>query len=523
MWKWAAILILCAPSFGATVYVSQSGGSLSCGADGTQTTTALASVTWTAGNTYKICGTLTNAMTVGASGSSGNLITVYFETGAKINLGVCGSSGCLNVAGKSFVLIDGGPTCGWVNQALVSCNGQIEASSSGTSFGNGGTSSFTVVADGCSNCEIRNLEIGPTYIHNSLSDSPSGDFRAVANLTGTGATSYHIHNNVIHDTSSAVVFVPNGAGVSGFEFDHNAIYNMNSGTDISNNNNGTITGGLVHDNHYYNTSGWDTTGCAQHHNSMHAFAFTTSNSGIQFYNNLIDGNWGGCPTSELFYEGSGSINNSCIVYNNIFIATYTQENNGVVSISCGGSGNLFANNTVIGDFQSGDQCISINPASGSGWTVKNNIISGCNQPLASNTTVATFEGAMSGGMDYNTWGGTAGSPWALNCSGGCTYFNTLTAWTSSTTFDAHSNWTNNNTYVKVNSNGSLQAGSPAIGAGVNLTSALCGTYATLCLDQNGAARPSGLTAWDAGALNGSSSNPLPAPFGTFFAGNFGLK
>ena len=62
------LLLLCTPAFGATVFVSQSGGSVSCGADGTQSTTAQASVTWTAGNTYKICGTITSEMTIGASG-----------------------------------------------------------------------------------------------------------------------------------------------------------------------------------------------------------------------------------------------------------------------------------------------------------------------------------------------------------------------------------------------------------------------------------------------------------------------
>src|ERR1700728_1013955 len=107
-----ATMLLAAQSFAVTVFASQGGGSVSCGTDGTQTTTAVASLTWTAGNTYKLCGVITSSVTVGASGTLGNVITVYFESGSKISQAFCPSSGCLNVASKNFITIDGGAPCG---------------------------------------------------------------------------------------------------------------------------------------------------------------------------------------------------------------------------------------------------------------------------------------------------------------------------------------------------------------------------------------------------------------------------
>lgn len=457
------------------------------------------------GTTVLLCGTVTTPITFQGSGSSGSPVTLTFDTGAKISLGVCPSSGCLNLAYQSWIVVDGGKTCGWVNQELVACNGTIIPTASGTAYGNGGTSSFTVVADGCGNCEIRNLEVA-TYVHTSASDSPGGDMRGVQNLQAvSGGAFYYVHNMIVHDAASGIVFVPSGNPVSNFAFYNNAEYSVNSGVDVSNNNNGTITGGSVHDNHIYNTGVWDTSGCAFHHNSMHSFAYTQTNSGIQFYDNQMDGNWGGCPTSELFYEGSGSLNNNCIVFNNIFAGTYQQENNGVVSITCGGT-LQFYNNTIVGDDQSGDVCLSLNLSNGGTAQVKNNIITNCNQLWETNSSA----GAWGSGFDRNTWGGTSsGSPWAYSCgSGGCSYANSLSAWQSVCSCDSHSTFGASTSYVGVNSNGTPQSTSPAIGTGANLSDL---GMAPLDSDITGAERPGGSTAWTGGAYSYGSASSSPNP------------
>lgn len=459
------------------------------------------------GTTVLLCGTITTPLTFKGSGTSGNPVTLTFDTGAQISMGVCPSSGCLNVAGKSWIVVDGGTSCGWVNQSLVPCNGKVVPTASGTAYGNGGTSSFTIVADGCGNCEIRNLEVS-TYVHTSASDAPSGDMRGVQNLQAvSGGAFYRVHNMIIHDAASGIVYVPSGNPVSNFEFYNNAEFSVNSGVDISNNNNGTIVGGSVHDNHIYNTAVWDTNGCAFHHNSMHSFAYTQSNSGIQFYNNQMDGNWGGCPTSELFYEGSGSLNNNCIIFNNVFMGTYQQENNGVVSVTCGGV-LQFYNNTVIGAAKAGDVCLSLNLTGGAAADVKNNIVTNCNQLWETASSASAWGSSFS----HNTWGGTSsGTPWAYSCgSGGCTYANSLSAWQSACSCDSNSSFGASTSYAGLNSNGTLQSSSPAIGAGTNL-----GSLGITALDTDiaGTQRPGGSTAWANGAYSYGSGPSVAPPTG----------
>jgi hypothetical protein len=119
------IAAICFSSQGATVLVSQSGGSVGCGADGTQTTTALASVTWTAGNTYKICGALSSAITPTTSGTSGSIITIFFESGAGLSSPVFPVTGAINLSGLSWITVDGGVPCG-PTVAEASCNGTIQ-------------------------------------------------------------------------------------------------------------------------------------------------------------------------------------------------------------------------------------------------------------------------------------------------------------------------------------------------------------------------------------------------------------
>jgi hypothetical protein len=457
------------------------------------------------GTTVLLCGTISSPLTVQGSGTSSAPLTISFDTNASITIPVCPSSGCLNIANQSYVIVDGGTACGWVSQAQVACNGSVQATASGSAYGNGGTSSFGIEASNCSYCEVRNLQIANIYQHTSSNDTPGGDFRAIdqAGLTSAGAT-FKVHNNVLHDSADGFDYIPGSSGDNGMYYYNNYSYNMGAHGNIANNNNGTITGAQIHDNYFGSTANWDSPGCFNHHNSFHVFSYVQTASGIQYYNNTIGGNWGNCPTSELFFEGSGSLISNVSVFNNVFGATYVQENNGIVSLTAGGS-NLFANNTVIGAFASGDTCVFLNNNSGGKWTVENNLVNSCYQPFFTNGSASQFSI-----MDYNTWGGTSGSPWGVQCGNGCTYYPSLPAWTSGTGLDSHSNWGNNNTYPAVTSEGILQSGSPAINSAVNLTS--LGVVA-LNMDAAGNPRPAS-GQWTGGAFNyNSAGQPPSAPTG----------
>jgi len=448
-----------------------------------------------AGTTVHLCGTITTNLVVNGSGSVGSPITIFFETGANVSPSLCGANGCINVEGKSNITIDGGIMCGYVNRTDVACNGTVKNTTVIPA-----SSSFGINATACENCEIRNLQIGP-IIQPSGNNQGSGDFRGVQNLGGTrNGSTFKIHNNKITYVASAVAYVPT-ANDDGFQMYNNTTDNINSSIDISNNNNGTMTKALIYNNHFGGTAIWDATGCPQHHNSLHAFAKIGANggtnSGIDYYNNLVDGYWGVCATGELFIEGGeyGS-NRNIRVWNNLFLATYDQMNNGIVSLN--GDGDLaFYNNTIIGGLKSGDVCFSGGGNGSNTINFNNNIISGCN-------TLVFYKNIILGNWDYNLYGGNNSNPWTKQTAPAA-WYNTLGSWQSATGRDTYSTFNSSISYVKVNTDGTLQSSSPAIKKGNNLT--FLG-ISTLNVDIAGNARPS-TGPWDIGAFKSLFLIPLP--------------
>jgi hypothetical protein len=447
------------------------------------------------GTTVHLCGTITTGLTAQGSGSSGNPITILFEAGAQISVRPgCGTNGCLNVARKSYIIVDGGATCGWVNHSEVACNGKIgsaTATPAGTNFG--------IVADACANCEFRNLEIGPIFTATAYGATPSGNCRGIQNLNGTipGGT-YKVHNNVIHDSGSGIVYVPGGANDSGLQVYNNSEHNLNSSLDISNNNNGTLTGAQVHDNHFGSTANWDNTGCPGHHNTLHAFAYTTTNSGIDYYNNLIDGDWGDCSTSGLFIEGNGSVNNNVRVFNNLWVmSSYTSMYNGIINITAGGYVRFY-NNTILGK-ATNDTCLWIDGNSGASVYIENNIESNCGTMFASRTP------GMFVTVNYNVYATTStGSTWTNQSIP--VWYSTLAAWQSACSCDANSKSGVGSSYLALDASGKPTSSSPAINTGANLTGL---GVAALDVDMVGLLRPSS-GAWDVGAYNNPPSASGPA-------------
>jgi hypothetical protein len=497
------------------IYVAQNAAGVNSGvdcADAHSATWLNSSANWGSttgqihsGVTVHLCGTISTALTAQGSGLSGSPVTILFEANARISLTVCPSYGCLNIANKSYIVIDGGTTCGWINNAQVACNGTVQSTASGSSFGNGSTSAFGVEATACAYCEIRNLNISNIYQHTSSTDATSGDFRCIDQLgIPTPAATFLVHNNMIHDCGSGAVYVPGSSNDDGLGYYNNYSYNVNSSLDISNNNNGTLTAAAVHDNHFGSTANWDSTSplCFAHHNSLHAFAYTTTNSGIDYYNNLIDGNWGNCATSGLFIEGNGSVNSNVRVFNNVWRITYQQENNGIVSITAGGFARFY-NNTIIGDSPLGDLCVSMDGLAGATLYFENNIVSTCG------TLFSTRTASLFSALDYNVYGGNNANPWTDQSIP--QWYSTLAAWKSYCNCDSHSSFGASSSYVGVNANGTLQSGSPAIGAAINLTTL---GITTLDSDIAGVSRPGGSTPWDGGVYNSSSSATAPsAPTG----------
>lgn len=131
------LLALCAWAYsfalvrGATTrYVSQSGGLFSGGSQcNGHTAISVATFNGTgqsAGDTNYLCGNLTSVLTPSGNGSSGNVVSIIFDTGANITVSSCGTNGYIDLNGLSYYLVDGSPTatpCGYVSQGDVACNG----------------------------------------------------------------------------------------------------------------------------------------------------------------------------------------------------------------------------------------------------------------------------------------------------------------------------------------------------------------------------------------------------------------
>ena len=101
------------------------------------------------GKTVALCGTITSTLTARANGTSGSPITIAFSAGAKLSQPVCGP--CLNLNGRSFIDVDGGPS------------GIIESNNNGTLKTNHSNSTL-VNAGPCNNCEIKNLTLQNAYV-----------------------------------------------------------------------------------------------------------------------------------------------------------------------------------------------------------------------------------------------------------------------------------------------------------------------------------------------------------------------
>lgn len=507
-WLLLVIMVMPVQAFAEDLYVSQAGGGAGTSCGSAQSASwfnaagnwGVGSTKISAGDTVHLCGTITTSLIAQGSGSVGSPITILFETGAKIvHPTSCPGTGCLNLESKSYLIVDGGMTCGYVASVNTACNGKIYNTTAQPV-----ASSFGIAASGCSNCEIKNLEVGPIYKAGGGVAGSGGDYRGIQNLggTSTGAT-YKVHHNVIHDVASGIVYVPSGASDNGLQVYNNFVYNINSSVDISNNNGGQMTAALIHDNHFGSTANWDGAGCPNHHNSLHAFATVAngvSNSGIDYYNNLIDGNWGACVTAGLFIEGgSDGANKNVRVWNNVWALTYTAAN---CLVGLWGSGAVaFYNNTIISDLSATSPALCIDYSNS--VSVLNNIVRVMN---GIQNVVIRNSSTMSVTIWNNNLYERAISAEAFLDR---TAYQTFSDWQAAhLSFDANSNFSTSSNYVRIDATGHLLAGSPAIGMGVNLTSL---GITALNSDINGVARPvSG--AWDLGAYNFSnSSGDLTAP------------
>ncbi len=441
------------------------------------------------GTIVHLCGTISTELEVQASGISGGVIEVLWESGAKVSLGV-GSAISLN--GYSNLLFDGGSPCGpgTVCSTRDSGTGIIENTANGSSLANKtvGLGAFDGTSGG--NLEFRNLIIRNFYQHTSLGDSTdSADTNTYAFVCNPCAGTISMHDSTFHDMGTVLkIESPSNATVN---FYRNYVYNDNWAIEDSGDGARTVS---IHDNHFGSTTNWDTTSDSFHHNVLHLYMNTASDSiRTEFYNNLSDGDWGTCCTTATFIYQEFAIPNNFYVFNNVEIQ---YPGNLQPAWIFSGTPILFVNNTHIGVATTSSNVEAT--LIGGKVTIENNATEGYGQFIQ-----VYGPGLSVTAIDYNVYGaiGISGNPpWQYGTTGA----NDFSSWKSACSCDSHGA---NPARLGVNASGVPQAGSALIGAGVNLTSL---GIAPLNFDTSAGgtrtpvARPA-TGAWDVGAYQHSAA------------------
>jgi len=503
--------LLCGSAFATTRYVAQSAGTFS-GGTACNGQTAITPATWNAldsslaaGDLTWICGTLTGSsstlLTFPNAGTSGNITTLKFDTGATITYPAIPVAGAI-VDNQNYTLIDGNSLAGMVTSTT---NGDCSGCST-TTQSNG-------ILMSCTNCEVKNLNIGPIFQRSTSDSSSNGNAtQGIAFAAGSDVIKVdgcHISN------ARALIFTAYSTVTSAQFYNNTLDYSSWMIVMGDDNSSDSATGVLV----YGNTLGphfniWQDTAQTMHADGIYMFAANASSSiTATVYHNTITSDM--CTnaafncTGLIYLQG----NSGTYAFNNLLVVESGAATEGDIVIRGNSPGPAptnvrILNNTIV-DNSTPDILIKNGGSSsgeqGTGLTWENNIFQGNKYDF-----VYGPSGTPSWTSNYNDFYGFTYIAATNGDAGPPTNYSTLTAW-QALGFDANSS--NGNplltSYIP-------QSGSAAIGLGTNLTSTCSGQptpgLGALCSDANGNARPSS-GAWTAGAYNAASGGPPLPPTG----------
>lgn len=444
-----------------------------------------------AGTIVHLCGTISTPLIVGGSGTPGQPIVIYFEPGSSIAMPACPGRdrGCLNTNGQSHLTIDGGS------------DGTIESTANGTGLALHDNDVAGIWALDCTGCTIEGLTVRDMYVHSSATDV-AADADVGIYFSGSGL---RIADNTLHDTTAALVAEWN-AHDANVRINDNNIYNSDHGFSSSANQAGGDIGPIrFYGNHVHAYANWDTTTAAYHHDGIHCYTSAGGSAahynGLYIYDNVLDGptDLSGSPdgddmTAQIFLEGgSGSGATPCAdrtskiwIFNN-FLGETAFMNDGLID-TASGRPHVY-NNTMLGVDATRGTCYASN-SDATGGDFANNVMATCGTLIYNNDGARVY---AAGNPDYNVYAN--GGENAFVCGGSYLPFTAFTQWQACIGGDRHSRTTS---ALRLNGDGSLSSGTPARGAGRNLTSLCSGELMPLCRGINGAPRPQS-GAWDAGA------------------------
>ena len=539
------------------------------------------------GTTIHLCGTISTGINFLGSGTTGSPITLKFEPGAEMSAPVFPTA--VNVNGQSYIVINGCTNSNGVCTAKdYSHNGTIENTDNGSAdqywtecqafsspcqkpkhFDNSQGSLAVNIGSG-SNITVENLNISDIYVRAPGSDDPTGGFYASGGTTGinfSGGSNIVIYNNSITDAQTMII-----GGMSVGQHDvtitSNDLLYFNWGIIVGSGEESgsppTLDKLTISNNREDGFDAWENavppgTDLGFHRDCIYLFIDNPIHKDGWFRNVNIYGNYFGPGVNpQTSTAGTGAMFFSAYVadqfqnirvYNNIStLKSPLGWSGGSILGGPLGTNVLVANNTVVD--QGGGSGIG---AGGKYLYIFNNISI---DPKGEGIQTNDFVNDESHDIyeqyefsDYNLYYGLSGAGNIFNTSWVATstsgnYFgdniaDTLAEWQQWYSWDIHSITADP---LLVSSNLSspdfhLQASSPAIGAGKNLSdfdgTNLCTGWPqpspsgdsgvpapTLCSDYSGNPRPgpSSGEAWDLGAYqyctSGCASDPaivLPSP------------
>lgn len=465
----------------ATIYVSQPGSGDGSGSDASnRKSLAAVNSAWpaSAGDILSLSGTFTNTLTVGGSGSAGSPVTIYFEPDAKFSAPFWPSywwgGGAITIQAKDYITIDGGS------------NGLIEATAVGTGMTN--LDIYGVGAAACQHLTVQNLRIRNLYVRTSLTDETvSGGGPGVGVINTPTVSPYYttywtVSNCIISDCGQGIA-VGYSAGCSNYTFIGNTISNVNWGIGGGDRDaSASLDNVLVANNRIWSFAKWDdNAGNWYHHNGTYIWcgqSDTIRLRNVTYSGNTIGPGFGAWATSGMWVDGAAT---NVLMCNNLVLCDSNDApGNAMLQITRGGK---VLNNTFLG----GGVGRAITAGS-DGWETM----------VMGNLVVATraFENNYGWGslvMDSNlVYTPSISQPYSFG-SGGTGNFKTLA--------EVQAMGYELNTITNdplVNADGTLQAGSPAIGAGANF-------YSLFTTDKNGNPRPSS-GAWTIGAVSTNTTS-----------------
>jgi len=419
------------------------------------------------GDTVHLCGTISSTLIVEDSGSDDNVITIFFDPGAKLSQAAWGTaeSSSIYANGKNYIVIDGGE------------NGTIENTDNGTGLGNSVNSTFLNVSGNPSNWEVKNLTFSNMYVR--AEGTETNAYGTAAEFSGM-LNNISFHDNVVHDGNKVVYFSWYGGASANISVYNNSISDSAVAITVGS---GYVDSSIDNVQMYNNdlSRGLKWSGTPTIHTDLtHVFAAHTNTqvTGLKIYNNYYHGACGTNTTTALFGEGM-------IIdpkyYNNLFVMDVNPGNcsNGMIYLKQD-DGALIANNTFI----STDGVTAIELGGVTNAVVKNNLFNNGGiaiGPFSSSSSVIE--------SDYNLF-----SSGETFLNGSWTQLDLPTWKTAHETFELYSKTGS----PLLDGNFKPQSGSPAIDHGVSLAG-------YFIVDKAGVSRPQG-SSWDIGAYEYSGTD-----------------